>query len=264
VLDGQQRLRTLHTFYEGILNGRQYRLERVQKEFNGKTYTTLDPEDRRRLDNSIIHATVVRQDEPTNDQSSIYMIFERLNTGGTILQPQEIRVALYSGAFIDFLHQMNDFEPWRKIYGPKSKRLKDQELILRFFALLYRETDYKRPMKEFLNMYMSDNREFELHSREEMGGVFQKTVRTVFEGIGQHAFRPQRAINVAIMDSVMVGIARRIQEGRPITDLQGLSSSYESLVQNDSFLEELESGTTAEDSVHQRINTVIEVLEDLD
>ena len=103
VLDGQQRLRTLQAFYGGFWGERQYRLEGVQEEFSGKTYKSLDPEDRRRLDNSIIHATIVRQDEPSNDQSSVYMIFERLNTGGTSLQPQEIRVALYRGEFVEFL-----------------------------------------------------------------------------------------------------------------------------------------------------------------
>jgi hypothetical protein len=56
----------------------------------------------------IIHATVIRQDEPTEDQSSIYMIFERLNTGGVNLQPQEIRVALYHGELVRVLRTLND------------------------------------------------------------------------------------------------------------------------------------------------------------
>ena len=99
VLDGQQRLRTLHSFYSGVFQGDEFKLSEVQGQWVGKTYRTLHPEDRRRLDDSILHAIIVRQDEPTEDQSSIYLIFERLNSGGTILQPQEIRVALYHGAF---------------------------------------------------------------------------------------------------------------------------------------------------------------------
>ena len=80
VLDGHQRLHTLHKYYEGVINGKEYRLGNVQQRFKNKRFKDLDTEDRRRLDDSIIHATVVRQDEPTEDQSSIYIIFERLNT----------------------------------------------------------------------------------------------------------------------------------------------------------------------------------------
>ncbi len=71
VLDGHQRLFTLRAFYDGIIHGKEYKLENVQKQFLDNTYADLDTEDRRRLDDSIIHATVIRQDEPSDDQSSI-------------------------------------------------------------------------------------------------------------------------------------------------------------------------------------------------
>lgn len=108
VLDGQQRLRTLESFYDGLFQGKEYMLENVQEKWRTKTYKTLHADDRRRLDDSIIHATIVRQDEPSEDQSSIYLIFERLNSGGTFLQPQEIRVALYHGLFASLLSKLND------------------------------------------------------------------------------------------------------------------------------------------------------------
>ena len=103
VLDGHQRLHTLRSFYEGVIHGQEYRLDGVEERFHDKRYQDLDVDDRRRLDDSIIHATVIRQDEPSEDQSSVYMIFERLNTGGVNLQPQEIRVALYHGEFVRVL-----------------------------------------------------------------------------------------------------------------------------------------------------------------
>src|SRR5690242_3394413 len=108
VLDGQQRLKTLQSFYDGVFLGKEYVLENVQEKWTGKTYKSLHADDRRRLDDSIIHATIVRQDEPTEDQSGIYLIFERLNSGGTFLQPQEIRVALYHGAFATLLGRLNE------------------------------------------------------------------------------------------------------------------------------------------------------------
>src|SRR5690606_1998004 len=155
VLDGQQRLRTLHSFYRGVIHGVEFKLTEVQPQWVGKTYKTLHPEDRRRLDNSILHAIVVRQDEPSQDQSSIYLIFERLNSGGTILQPQEIRLALYHGEFARVLAELNDNPAWRTLYGGRSTRQKDVELIERFFALYYFSDKYARPMKGFLNRYMA-------------------------------------------------------------------------------------------------------------
>lgn len=159
VLDGQQRLRTLQAFYKGILNGREYTLAKVQKQYEDLNYQTLDVEDRRRLDDSIIHATIVRQDEPSDDQSSIYLIFERLNTGGTSLHPQEIRVALYHGPFVKLLRELNNHDSWRKLYGQKSNRLKDQELILRFFAMYHDGEGYQESMKEFLNNFMGKQKD---------------------------------------------------------------------------------------------------------
>ncbi len=264
VLDGQQRLRTLQSFYEGIVRDKAYSLADVQQQFDGRTYKTLDPEDRRRLDNSIIHATVVRQDEPSDDQSSVYMVFERLNTGGTALQPQEIRIALYGGPFIDFLNRLNEFAAWRKIYGRKSTRFKDQELILRFFALLYAAHEYQRPMKDFLNGYAAGNRDFRLQSEAEMKDIFEKTIETVLDGLGPRAFRLKNAINVAVMDSVMVGIANRILSKGPMVDVDGLVVKYEALLEDEKFLSRVESGTTDERSVESRLKAAKEAMLELD
>ena len=88
VIDGQQRLLTLLYFYDGIFQPtkREFALKDVQPQFEGAIYKSLPDEDRRRLDDSILHATIIKQDEPSEDDSSIYHIFERLNTGGTTLK----------------------------------------------------------------------------------------------------------------------------------------------------------------------------------
>ncbi|NET72571.1 MAG: DUF262 domain-containing protein, partial [Sphaerospermopsis sp. SIO1G2] len=137
VIDGQQRLRTLQYFYNGIFqpSGKKFALKDVQEEFQGRTYESLEEEDRRRLDDSIIHATIVTQDEPSEDDSSIYHIFERLNTGGTTLQPQEIRSSMYHGEFNNLLKNLNNHPAWRNIYGKSNKSMRDEEMILRFLAL---------------------------------------------------------------------------------------------------------------------------------
>ncbi len=252
VLDGHQRLHTLHSFYQGVIEGKEYRLSNVQERFAEKRYKDLDVEDKRRLDDSILHATIVRQDEPTEDLSSIYIIFERLNTGGVNLQPQEIRVALYHGEFVQVLQELNETAQWRKLYGNKSKRLKDIELILRFFAFLYYASQYGSPMKSFLNRYMATNRHLAKQSGEELARIFVETTTTILKAVGPKAFRPERAINAAVVDSFMTGVANRLLARGPIVDLAGLKSRYEKLLQDSSYADAIETGTSQEAKVKTR------------
>ena len=86
--------------------------------------------------------------------NSVYLMFERLNTGGTPLTPQEIRACVYRGEFNDLLRELAASKGWQTLYGKPNARGKDQELILRFFALLHDLDSYERPMKTFLNSFM--------------------------------------------------------------------------------------------------------------
>ena len=210
VMDGHQRLHTLSSFYAGVIDRQEYRLEAVEERFRGLRYHDLDPEDSRRLDDSIMHATVIRQDDPTEDRSSIFMIFERLNTGGVNLQPQEIRMALYHGDFVRVLKELNEHPAWRRLYGKRSRRLKDMEMILRFFAFLYDGSKYRSPMREFLNRYMASNKDLSRRLEYEMVRTFTDTVTVLEKAVGTPAFRPVRAVNAAVVDSMMTGLARRI------------------------------------------------------
>ena len=68
VIDGQQRLRSLQMFCEdGIFKGKEFKLKDVQKQYEGKTYKSLSGEERRQLDDSLIHAMIVKQDKPSDD-----------------------------------------------------------------------------------------------------------------------------------------------------------------------------------------------------
>jgi hypothetical protein len=262
VLDGHQRLYTLQSFFRGILLGEEFALGNVQAQFRGKTYRTLDLEDRRRLDDSIIHATVVRQDEPTQDQSSIYMIFERLNTGGVNLQPQEIRVALYHGDFVAVLRRLNELPSWRQLYGKKSRRLKDMEMILRFFAFYLPVKQYRSPMKEYLNAHMAANQSLQRQSEAELTRVFTSTTDTILGALGPGAFRPRRAINAAVIDSLMTGIAKRLAKG-PIASLSDARESYDKLLANPKYKAAIETGTSQEANVASRLALAEEAFADL-
>lgn len=258
VLDGLQRLRTLQYFYrqEFPKTERKFRLQRVQDEFSNRLYSELSEDDRIVLDNSIIHATIVKQDEPSEDQSSIYYIFERINTGGTPLSPQEIRTCLYFGDFVDLLSELNTLDEWRDIFGPVSARMRDQELILRFLGLLYSRDQYQRPMKSFLNKVLGHNRDLDRVSAGECTKDFVETISLVHRALGPKAFRPQRAFNAAVYDSVMIGISERIRSGSRPHD-GTVASRYSELLENEEYLLSVTKSTADEDTVERRMGLAI-------
>lgn len=98
-------------------------------------------------------------------------------------------------------------------------------MILRFFAFYYDSTKYKRPMKEFLNRYMAENRDLKKQREKELTTLFEKTTATIEETIGEQAFRPIRNVNAAVVDSLMTGVARRLVEG-PIRKPNQLRRSF--------------------------------------
>ena len=228
VLDGQQRLRTLLAFYRNSFRENPYALENVDKDFYGLSYPKLTQETRRLLDNTFIHATIIRNDASEEGYKSIYQLFERLNTGGTNLQPQEIRVALFHGRFVDLLRGLNEYPAWRRLYGNRSERFKDQELILRFFALHHDRAYYYRPLKIFLNDYLNRHQNDDADACTEDRLLFEQTCDAILSGIGPSAFRLTRNLNAAMVDAVMIGVADRLAQG-DIHDLSQLANAHRRL-----------------------------------
>ncbi len=270
VIDGQQRLRTLQYFYEGAFgpesprfSDKEFSLSDVSEAFQGKTYTTLSPQYRRLLDNSLLHATIVKQIEPEDDNSSVYLLFERLNTQGVQLQPQEIRNSIYRGSLNEALKDLNDNQPWRHIFGNVHSRAKDQELILRFLALYFYGENYSRPMKGFLNVYMDKNRDLELNTREEMTRAFAPTIELIDNVLGRKAFRPTATLNAAVFDAVMVATARRLERGA-IANSAEFEQEYDGLLRNEEFISFTRSGTTDVARVRRRLDLATTTLADVE
>ena len=265
VIDGHQRLRTLQYFYDGTFSDseKEFALSGVLQQFDRLTYKTLRSEDQRRLDDSILHATIVQQQNPPEDDSSIYYIFERLNTSGTQLSAQEIRACIYHGEFNDLLKKLNENEVWRSVYGSINKRMRDQEIILRFFALYFNGSNYEKPMKEFLNRHIAKNRHLKLHSANQLTQVFTKAIELIHAYLDNKPFRPKRHLNAAVLDSVMVGVAKRLEKGG-ICDREGFRKQYQSLLENEEFSAITTAGGTAgQESVRQRIQMATDAFRDL-
>lgn len=264
VIDGQQRLLTLKYFYDGIFSDtkREFALKGVESRFNGSTYRSLKSDDQLRLDNSIVHATIVKQDEPSDDDSSIYHIFERINTGGLLLAPQEIRGCIYHGSFNDTMHKLNENKSWRSVYGEVSRRMRDRELILRFLALYFDGSNYAKPMKEFLNNFMGKNRSLEFYSEKQLSNTFEQAIEIIYKVIGNKAFKPVKNLNAAVFDAVMVGVAQRLGRGK-IRDTSALSQQYETLVSNEVFLTACETATADDVNVKNRLQLAKDAFKDI-
>lgn len=274
VIDGLQRLLTLY----GFINGRfppakagfaqgaasdkiapkadVFALEKVQKRFSGLTFDRLDPRDQRRIENYVIHATNIEQESPDDGASSIYFIFQRINTGGTPLQPQEIRSALYHGSFNELLELLNETKSWRDAFGAKHKRRKDEELILRFFAMM--NSAYKSPMNIFLNDYMDSVRNVTKPAAQEFTRQFVATIDYITAALGQRPFRLKKgtALNAAIFDSVMVACLRGDVPAR-LTPAQ-FGERYADLLLNTAFQDAVGRATAREDKVAARMRLAAE------
>lgn len=259
IVDGQQRLLTLLYFYSGRFKDKVFKLSYVCKELEGLTYDELSPDDQGRLDDAIIHATIIKQETPSNDDSSIYMVFERLNTGGVTLQPQEIRACIYYGKFNNLLNELVKVPSWRSLFSKESARMKEQELLLRFFALYYSYEDYKKGLKNFLNTFMSKNRNLNLYSEETLTNLFVSAINLLIEAKGKELFRKGKSVNAALFDSIMVAVARRLQKRNLSIDECRLL--YDSLMQNQMYLDYTITATADEKQIKGRISEAIKHFE---
>lgn len=204
VLDGQQRLRTLADFYSGVHDGKVFSLQYVAEKFAGLTYKTLPPEYKRTVDSTFIQATIVETDGSIRSLDAVYQVFERLNSGGTQLTPHEIRVALYAGPFIQLLDRLNYDTDWRGLYGRRSPRLRDQEVILRAIAFFVTPGTYKRPLKKFLNDFVAAHRQLEDISPDHIEFLFTRAVELINRGAGPQSLRRQsNQINTALTEAVL-------------------------------------------------------------
>ncbi len=160
VIDGKQRLLTLRQFSarpEGD-DFEQLRLTGLsdQPELNGLTYSALQQNDQfagrlNIFDNQTIRTVVIRG---WKDERYLYSVFLRINTGSVQLSPQELRQALHPGSFSDFIDDVSvdrvGVRRLLKLRGPDF-RMRDVELVLRYFAYRNFAREYDGDLKRFLD-----------------------------------------------------------------------------------------------------------------
>lgn len=264
VVDGQQRLRSICFFFEGNFGeedrkGRRpvFRLKGLHQDspFANLTFAEMeesDPPSARRLKNSVLRAFVIRQLNPADD-TSVFHVFERLNTGGTLLHNQEVRNAICGGSFNELLHELNDLEEWRDILGKpfRDSRMRDIELILRFFALRHASENYEKPMKDFMSNYMRTHRADGPGEIDRYREEFLATCKVVKEQLGSKPFHIYSGFNSSSYDAVFVAVARNIDR-MPID----FGRRWSELKHSDDLEKLIRGGTTDVDQVQGRLSLV--------
>ncbi|MFJ5263603.1 DUF262 domain-containing protein [Streptomyces sp. NPDC088387] len=224
VLDGQQRLTTLQAFKHGkywsTRGASKFSLRYVGDEFKGHTYANLEAKSQRLFDNTFIQATIVVP-KGAEGKRGIYSLFERINSGGTNLKPQQIRVALYAGATVNFVRDLNQDSNWRSLFGPHNRDLKDHELILRAISLMPSAQgfhNFRPPMATFLNNYLGVHQEQLPPDADGIRMRFSRAAQLLNQARGRDALRIRGTqVNAAHTDAVLVGLMTALKEKEGLT-----------------------------------------------
>jgi len=268
VIDGQQRILSAIFYFDGYfgsenLQGRKqvFRLKGLSENslFHNKAFSELFDSDQRKLRNAVLRAINIRQVSPTGQNTSIYHIFERLNTGGTALKPQEIRNCVFRGKFIKILRQLNDLTDWRNILGKKGydKHQRDIELILRIFALSKNVNSYEKPMKEFLNIAMKENKNGRSKRVQTFECNFPLAANKIVTELGLKPFHIRGPLNTSVLDSVFCTVVDNIDK---VPD--DLKCRYKKLLDDQEFLDTTYYGTSDVAIVRKRFSIAKRILID--
>ncbi|TGN18849.1 DUF262 domain-containing protein [Leptospira idonii] len=267
VIDGQQRLMSVLYYFNGYFGDEEkgkktvFKLKGINSKspYFDKSYDDLKKNDLasfNRLNDSVLRAFVIKQINP-QDNTSIYHIFERLNTGGVKLEGQEIRNCVYHGNFNELLNELNKTPIWRELFGQKkfNQRLRDVELILRFFALSDRLNKYEYPMKDFLSNYMKDNQNVKEDSLNKYKISFNNVSNLILSNLGKKPFHIKSGLNAAVFDSVFVAFAKN-----PNSIPEDIKNRYADLKNNEEYMKYISSGTTNVDTIKKRVQIAERIL----
>ncbi|WP_086244725.1 DUF262 domain-containing protein [Campylobacter devanensis] len=230
VVDGRQRLHAIRQFYKDELKLSKLT---ILSELNGKKFSELEP----LLQNSFedyqleIYALL----PPTNEDIK-FNLFDRLNRGGTQLNHQEMRNALYQGASTELINELSRDENFKKATKLKEnaiKTMKDRYLILRFivFYLIRQEkieTKIEGSIDEILANAMKEinSKEKELNL-DDLKNKFKKAMENIAKNGSDELFRfenknnKKRPLNMLLFESVVYLFVLALEKGVAV-DIQRL------------------------------------------
>ncbi|MDN5631369.1 DUF262 domain-containing protein [Kocuria sp.] len=267
VIDGKQRLTAIAAFFA---NGFKLQALDQLKVANGLTYSAFPPNLQSALGmKSLRVITLLRQSK----DSVKHEVFLRLNTGGEILNPQEIRNVAYRGRLNDAIYELAENKFLRrqfKVAAPKSsgyRNMTDAEFVLRFLTLESSWRSFSGALRKAMDEYMSNNRFLDTRSVTEKKALFNDCIATTQAIWGDDSFkRPGRDQALAGMfDAQMISLAcisssQRSEARKKASEIKAATAS---LFSNDSMFENaVRTATNTPEKVKYRISTLLQIIKE--
>lgn len=255
-LQGRMPPETLHddkyfTNFNLVLPGK---LPNQQNKFNGLNYSTLD-EYRTTFDLRTLRNVVIRLVHPKNDNSAIFEIFHRLNTGGVNLSAQEIRMSLYHSDFYVMLSRINTRPEWRRLIGLAEPDLymKDLEFLLRGFSMLIKGESYKPSMAKFLNGFSMDARSFTQQQVSYLESLFDSFLKSCTD-LSSNSFESAGGrFGITVFESIFVAVCHEPYAEGQLVGGNIDPDSVKQLKRDLAFLDAAQQGTSSKINVSKRL-----------
>ncbi len=273
IIDGKQRLLSLRQFSAKADDKLYTQLKLVDLEIRadliGKTLDDFetDPslaDELRAFQNQTIRTVVIKG---WPNESVLYLIFLRLNTGSLPLSTQELRQALHPGPFLEFVEERSGaakgIQTILKITKPDF-RMRDAELIVRYFGFRNFLTSYRGNLKAFLDDTCATlNRDWAAFADKatvQLNGM-ERSIQVTFKIFGQeNAFRKwdgkkyERRFNRAIFDVMTFYFSDLSVERKAVAARRALESDFKSLCEsNTDFVKAIEATTKSLDATVNRL-----------
>ena len=274
VIDGLQRISTLKSF----VVDQSHALVDLEflKEYEGKKYDELPRDLQRRIKTFPITAYILEKGTPDIVK---YNIFSRINQGGLVLTPQEMRHALHQGKAAELVREMVDSESevgavfkqatdWRIT----NWRMEDRDFATRFAAFyLTPFQNYEPDLDSFLNKGMSNINKCSDVQIQKLKQDFIKAMNTAFEIFGNDAFRKRfneddyrKPINKALFEVLSVSFAKLSNEqcSRLIRRKIKFRRKFQALhnEENGLFLRSITQGTAQKGTVETRFKSIERII----
>jgi len=266
VIDGQQRLTAIHDFFKG-----KYELTHLEvlEELNGCFYKDLPPFLIRRLEERSIRCLRI---DSTVDQQVKYDIFERLNSGSVKLEAQELRNATCRGPFKKLIKHLAKNEIFKKLAilkedSSRVKKMEDEELVLRYFALTYEEgyKDYKGGFKKFLTSKMVQFNKLDDNSLANFKDEFEAVMSKIEDEFVETPFAKYRNIDdkLELMSAFNISVFDAIVSLYKTALIKGVDTKailIQDLFKDQEFFLSCEGSTNDVKKIQTRIEKAIELI----
>jgi uncharacterized protein with ParB-like and HNH nuclease domain len=282
IIDGYQRIMTVRDFVKGVFSddNTPFSLsnsDRIHERWRGKNFAQLIEEEKRKIRNTTIHAIIFMQQHPEKGDTSLYQIFERINTSGRSLLPQEIRNCVYQGALNSLLFELNTNAKWRSLWGAETQdsRMYDLEMILRFFTLSddsifdSNANPAKISLKKSLNEYMGKFRsQLEI---DELREKFIQTVDFVHESFGITAFNnlsPSdtskfvNSLSSTVFDAIMIASWKVVKDKLPKKTTSQYQDKKIQVLKNTDYQKSLSQETMRIKNIRKRVDDMFNALKE--